>query len=393
MKFAHLADCHVGAWREPRMRDLTIQAFERAIDYAITERVDFVLIAGDLFHTAIPPLDGVKAVFKSLLRLKTANIPLYFICGSHDYSPTGKTMLDIIEEAGLGTNVFRGAIHDGVLTLHWTIDEKTGVKLAGILGRANQLDSTIYTQIDRTAAEEEPGEKIFLFHTSLEELKPKGMVLESAPVSLLPKGCMYYAGGHVHTRMDKIVDGRHIAYPGPLFPASFSELEDLKHGSFCIVENGHVKHIPLEVKPIRAATIDCTGAAPANLVQLVLSQFTDVTDAVVLLRLHGMLAGKPSDIPWRLLSDELQQRGAFALLRNTAELSSPQMEKNMVSLGTLSEIEERVISEHKVDTEFVLALMNALSTEQGEGEKRGSYEERVLSAASATAKGWRAHQG
>jgi DNA repair protein SbcD/Mre11 len=393
MKFAHIADCHVGAWREPRMRDLTIQAFESAIEKSIHEHVDFVLIAGDLFHTAIPPLDGVKAVFKSLAKLKSAGIPLYFICGSHDYSPTGKTMLDIVEEAGLGTNVFRGAVDDGVLRLNWTKDEKTGVKITGILGRANQLDSAIYKQIDRDSVEKEPGQKVFLFHTSLAELKPSGMIIDSSPISLLPKGCAYYAGGHVHTRTDQVIDGRHIVYPGPLFPASFSELEELSAGSFCIVENGHVRRVSVEQKPVCAVTLDVSGVAPANVPGIVLDHCTQAKNSIVLVRLKGVLDGKPSDIPWRSLSDELASRGAYIVLRNTAELTSPQMEKAAVSLGTLSEIEERVISEHKVDKDFVLALMSSLSVEQMDGEKKASYEERVLSSATATAKAWNGRQG
>jgi DNA repair protein SbcD/Mre11 len=390
MKFAHLADCHVGAWREPKMRELTIQAFEYAIDTAITERVDFVLLSGDLFHTAIPSLDGVKAVFKSIAKLRSEQIPLYFICGSHDYSPTGKTMLDIIEEAGLGINVFRGTIEDGVLRLKWTIDEKTGVKVAGILGRANQLDSTIYKQIDRNAAEQEPGKKIFLFHTSLAELKPKGMVIDSAPVSLLPNGCMYYAGGHVHARTNTTIEGKHIVYPGPLFPASFSELEELKHGTFCIVTDGVVRHVPVKSKPVIAIDLDCNECAPGHVPQTILEKLpATMQDAVVLVRAHGTLAGKPSDIPWRSVSEEVSSRGAYVLLRNTVELSSPQMEKSMVSIGTLGEIEEKVISEHKVDKQFVLELMHALSQEQTDGEKRAAYEERIIAAANATVKGWK----
>ena len=164
MKFAHLADCHVGAWREPALRVLTEQAFSHAINICITERVDFVIIAGDLFHTALPPMDGVKTVFRALKRLHDAHIPLYFITGSHDYSPTGKTMLDLIEEAGIGRNLFRGTVTDGRLRLTWTLDEKTGVKLTGILGRANQLDQALYSQIDRDALEHESGARVICCH-------------------------------------------------------------------------------------------------------------------------------------------------------------------------------------------------------------------------------------
>ena len=44
MKFAHLADCHIGSWREPELKELSIKSFEKAIDICIKEHVGFVLI-------------------------------------------------------------------------------------------------------------------------------------------------------------------------------------------------------------------------------------------------------------------------------------------------------------------------------------------------------------
>ena len=32
MKFAHMADVHIGAWRDPKLRDLSTLAFIKAID-------------------------------------------------------------------------------------------------------------------------------------------------------------------------------------------------------------------------------------------------------------------------------------------------------------------------------------------------------------------------
>ena len=64
----------------------------------------------------------------------------------------------------------------------------------------------------------------------------------SQPLSLLPKGFDYYAGGHVHIVDDKQVEGYgRIVYPGPLFPNSFAELEKLERGGFYIVEDGKLR--------------------------------------------------------------------------------------------------------------------------------------------------------
>jgi len=54
MKFAHLGDCHLGSWRQPELQELNFLSFQNAIDKAIKARVEFVLIAGDLFDSAYP---------------------------------------------------------------------------------------------------------------------------------------------------------------------------------------------------------------------------------------------------------------------------------------------------------------------------------------------------
>ena len=161
MTFAHLADVHIGAWRDPKMKELAITAFEQAVDTILQRGVDFVLIAGDLFNTSVPPLDQVKRTVTQLRRLKEKQIPVYAIAGSHDYSPSGKTMLDVLEEAELLVNVMKGCVGDGgKLKLKLIQDPKTQIKLTGILGRAGSLDKHYYEDLDRESLEQEPGKKI-----------------------------------------------------------------------------------------------------------------------------------------------------------------------------------------------------------------------------------------
>ena len=50
-RFAHIADCHIGAWRDKTLRELNIQAFEKALDTCIEQKVDFIILPGDLFDT------------------------------------------------------------------------------------------------------------------------------------------------------------------------------------------------------------------------------------------------------------------------------------------------------------------------------------------------------
>ena len=104
-KFAHIADCHLGGWKQQQLQDLNFASFEKAIDICIKEKLDFILIAGDLFDSAYPPIEILKETFAQFRKLKEAKIPCFIVAGSHDYSVSGKTFLDVLEKAGFCTNV------------------------------------------------------------------------------------------------------------------------------------------------------------------------------------------------------------------------------------------------------------------------------------------------
>ena len=172
MKFAHLPDCHLGSWSgHPDMKEYSLMAFERAVDMCIKERVDFILQCGDFFDTSLPSIDVLRRTVLALRKCKESGVPFYMIVGSHDFSPTGKTMVSVLEDAGLLTNIAKGEDADGKLRLRFTIDEKTRTKLTGIIGKRNSLDREYFEMMDRSI-ENESGHKIFAFHAAITEYKP-----------------------------------------------------------------------------------------------------------------------------------------------------------------------------------------------------------------------------
>jgi len=64
-KFAHITDCHLGSWRNPKLRELNLQAFEKSISISIKEQVDFILITGDFFDVNIPSFHQLKKPLRS----------------------------------------------------------------------------------------------------------------------------------------------------------------------------------------------------------------------------------------------------------------------------------------------------------------------------------------
>jgi len=393
MKFAHLADCHIGSWRDPKLRDTSTLAFCKAIDNCIKEKVDFILIAGDLFNTSFPRLDNLKTVVMKFKQLKDLNIPVYIVPGSHDYSPSGKTILDVLEEAGLFVNVFKGNVENGKLKLNFTIDKKTGAKIAGILGKRGALEKAYYERLMIENLEKEDGYKIFLFHSGIDELKPKEMEnIISQPLSLLPKGFDYYAGGHVHIVDNKHIDGYgRIVYPGPLFPNSFAELEKLERGGFFIVEDGNVRWEPIQIYNIFKINKDCNHKIPEQIKNEILDEIKnkEFNNTVVLIRFHGTLeSGKPSDIDFKEIFTYLYDKSAYFVMKSSHAVVSKEFEEIKTDARNVEDIESFLIKEHlgqiklenlslEKEEEFIKNLMRILITEKQEGETVPDFERRV----------------
>jgi DNA repair exonuclease SbcCD nuclease subunit len=396
MRFAHIADCHIGAWREPLLRNANLQAFSRAVEICIEKKVDFVLISGDLFNTSFPSIDALKEAVLGLNSLRNSDIPVYIIPGSHDFSPSGKTMLDVLENARLLTNVFRGRVEGSKLKLRFTLDEKTGAKITGVLGKRGMLESSYYEELDRDSLEREDGFKIFMFHSPIQEIIPEWQGPDSMPISIFPRGFGYYAGGHVHISKQERINGYGLfVYPGPLFPNGFSELEELQHGGFYLVEysNGEVKaeYQPIILYNVLSVKVNCDGKTPQQVSSEILESASgrELINTIVLIRLSGKLSsGKPADIPLPEIFESLYSKGAFVVLKNTNLIKTEDFESVSSAAGSLEEIEEAMLSENaphmrvspveeKKMRAFLSELMRALSAERREGERVQDFESRM----------------
>jgi DNA repair protein SbcD/Mre11 len=398
MKYAHLADLHLGSWKEQAMRDLSTKTFLKAIDMCLEKQVDFILFSGDIFNTSLPSLDTLKIVTKKIKELQDSGIPLYVIAGSHDFSPSGKTMIDVLENAGLLMNVCKGSVntHTKQLDLKFTVDPNTNTKITGIIGRRGMLDRTYYENLNRTPLEQEKGYKIFMFHTTLTELKPKHLeMLDSQPASFLPKGFNYYAGGHIHHKT--VVHLREygpLTYPGALFPNNFAEIEKYSHGGFYIIETDMkitqtIDWLPVIIHTHLSLKKDCTGKTPIEIMQEIETyiETTDIKDTIITIRLYGTIgSGRTTDINFLELYQKFAEKGAYICLKNTTKLISKEFEEIKVSSMDPEHIEEHTIREHigqlqtftkDVELPLIKNLLTQLNTTKREGEKVADFENRV----------------
>ena len=84
-RFAHFADCHLGAWRDPKLKELNLSSFIKALDGCVSEKVDFIIISGDLFDTTLPDLAIVQRTVEKIKEVKDKGIPIYLTYGSHEF--------------------------------------------------------------------------------------------------------------------------------------------------------------------------------------------------------------------------------------------------------------------------------------------------------------------
>tara|TARA_Y100000310_G_C20703107_1_gene831949 strand:+ start:515 stop:1744 length:1230 start_codon:yes stop_codon:yes gene_type:complete len=397
MKFAHFADVHLGSWRDPRLADVSTNAFMKAIDVCYEKNVDFILISGDFFNTSLPSIDCLKETVKKLKEIKDKKIAVYAIAGSHDFSPTGKTMLDVLENADLLINVMRGTVVDNKLVLDFTVDEKTGAKITGVIGKKGMLERKYFENLIKENLETEEGFKIFMFHTALSEFKPKGLEkMDSTPLSDFPKDFDYYAGGHVHEPYRKQQPGYGtIANTGPLFPNNFRELEKLACGGFYIVEKKlgglEISFERIMIHNVFSIFVDCNKKSISEVEEDIIKQISDkeFNNTIVTIRLSGILrTGKPSEIDFKSIFETLYEKSAHFVMKNTSALTSSEFEEVKISTESVEATEDAVIKEHlskvKVDglnpeLEFNLTknLMNTLNNEKDEGETTAIFEKRL----------------
>ena len=376
VKFAHLADVHLGGWRQGPMQDLNFQSFQKAIEISIENKVEFMLIAGDLFDSAYPPIEILKETFAEFRKLKEAKIPVFIIAGSHDYSVSGKSFLDVLEKAGFCKNVHDAEHTEDDILLNPTIHE--GVAIYGYPGKKSGLE---VQDIKKLKLNEAPGMfKILMLHTTLD--KVRGVLpIECVEADSLPDA-NYHALGHIH------VDFRYknIVYPGPIFPNNFQELETLENGSFYIVDTelgNPFEKINLKLKEIESLDIIVKNTKTATEEIIEELKKRNLKDKIILLRLSGNLENqKPSDIQLERIENFCFESGAYFVLKNTHDLKTNEFELN-IEIKNQDNLEDETIKKYSNENpskfnHLIPKLMNTLSMEKQEGETTDSFNQRLL---------------
>lgn len=409
-KFAHVSDIHLGALRDPVLQKMEMEVLDSCVQKCIDESVDFVLVSGDIFHVSIPDLTVVNESIRRFRRLVERKIPIYVIYGSHDYTPNGTSIIDILDTAGILTNIVKYKMEDGKLELGFVLDKKTGAKITGLSARKLGLESKYYEILDREKLEKEDGFKIFAFHSGITEFKPSFLSdMETVPISYFPKEFAYYAGGHIHERGEFELRGfPKIVFPGPLFTGYGKDIEDTARGTkrgFFLVSFDSTKIAEAkfqEVESFKGAHFeyDATGKNSHEADREIDQELANlaVDGKVVILRFKGEFAGgKTTDIDFAGMKKKLLERGALYVYVNRYGLAARESSSNRVSGDDPQTIEANLFKENvgsvqvsqkelqgEAGAGLALRLLKVTREKQKVGEQKGEYEDRVFGDALTT---------
>lgn len=384
MKFAHIADSHLGAWRQPRLQELNTESFKKAIEISIEEKVDFILFTGDLFDSAFPSIEILKETFAEFKKLKEAKIKSYVIAGSHDYSVSGKTFLDVLEKAGFCEIAKFEELEEIEEIVLQPINHES-IYIYGYPGKKSGLE----VQDIKKIKIKEPYQdhfRILMLHTTIKEVT-ENLPIDSVKLSEVPEAD-YYALGHIHVDFEEKINGKPVIYGGPTFPNNFKELEELKYGCFYLVEiNGFTNVIKKEIKIKEPVLVKLEIENALTGTQQILSELEkhDLSNKIVLLKVHGVLKqGKTSDIKFNEIEEYLEKQNAYAFLKNTSKLEQEKQDIQIeIQSKEMEKVEEVLIKKFEAENpsdfnKLIFPLMDVLGIEKQEDEKSVIFEKRLF---------------
>ncbi len=270
MKILHFSDLHIGVENYGRTDPNTglstrlgdfLEALDELVEFALTNRVDLVLLAGDAYKGRDPSQTHQREFARRLLQLSNAGIPTFLLPGNHDLpAATGRAHAVEIFSTLRVPNVFVGsrlgcyqvATPAGplqVLAVPWPSrgamlarDESRGLGIEEIRQEIERRMTAVIAQQAQAVDAETPA--ILAGHVTVNGAtvgSERSMMLGNdhvLNVSAVQRPQLeYVALGHIHKHQllrPPGGDGPAVAYSGSLQRVDFSEEADDK--GFCLVE-------------------------------------------------------------------------------------------------------------------------------------------------------------
>jgi predicted phosphodiesterase len=257
-RFLHLADLHLdsplrGLEADPdapaeRIRMASRLALHNAVDFALRERLELVVIAGDLFDGDWQDWRTGHFLVGQIGRLTRAGIRVVAIRGNHDAASV------------LTRHIAWG---DGARLLSPRKPETVELPEIGVAIHGQSFrDRETLENLARDYPPPRPGRfNIGLLHTAATGRDGHDNYAPCTVEQLVAHGYDYWALGHVHAR-EELHPDPWIVFPGNLQGRHINE-EGAKGGTLVTVRDGRasVAHVPFDVVRWRRLEVDLAGSA------------------------------------------------------------------------------------------------------------------------------------
>ncbi|RKL68525.1 DNA repair exonuclease [Salipaludibacillus neizhouensis] len=213
VRFIHSADLHLGRSLKAssNMTDpfiymasqATYHSFEKLVTVAISKKVDFFLVSGDIYDEEQRSIKGQWFFRKQALRLQKESIPLYIIHGNHDPLVYKDNLISMPENV----HIFSSKVSSMFLKT----EAKEEVYIYGF-----SYPQVAYMENPVPLYQKERNNEAY--HIGMLHGQESGQLGHDpyAPFtvsSLLEKEFDYWALGHVHKR-EVLTDNPPVVYPG-----------------------------------------------------------------------------------------------------------------------------------------------------------------------------------
>lgn len=116
MRMLHTSDWHLGrTLHRADLREAQSAYLDHLVETVRSERVDAVLVSGDVYDRAIPPVDAVALCEDGLARLRDAGARIVVISGNHDSARRLGFASALVDQAGVYLRTRAGSLAQPVL--------------------------------------------------------------------------------------------------------------------------------------------------------------------------------------------------------------------------------------------------------------------------------------
>lgn len=340
-------------------------------DRAIEERLDAVVVAGDLFHDAdVQPRVFAEAV-ATLAPLRDAGIPAVFVEGNHDWihRRDRRSWIEALAEMGYVVLLRPEADEDGRLCFPpWSPATHSGghIEIGGVtffgVGYFGAYAGTHVPRIVEAAIEAAPdARRALLFHVGVRTYSPNEIGCMSVEEALpLADAFFYVALGHGHKPYVVARDGVPFAFnPGSPECVNFGEETYGAKGANLVSwpygEKPSIAHVPTSPRRMFNVRLDASGAgAPdeaalriATALENILREGEPLDERrpVVRIRLDGRVGFRPIELTREHIAEAVGQcvDALHVEVDNTLQLA--RADRADESMLELIDVEHAVVSE------------------------------------------------